>query len=91
MVKLISLFGSPSSQGANQGLDIFRKTPAPAQRMVKDEVVFAPSADPYSALSEAGKRLLAGQSIFHIATLQSATKQTTKGSEENVERLVSAI
>ncbi len=91
MIKLMSLFGSPSLQEGNQGLNIFLKAPTPAQRMVKDVVVFAPSADPYSALSEAGKRLLAGQSIFHIATLQSATKQTKEGSEENVERLVSAI
>ena len=34
------------------------------QRMVKDEVVFAPPRDPYLALVQASRRLVEGKSVF---------------------------
>lgn len=34
------------------------------QRMVKDEVVFAPARDPYADLARASERLSQGKSVF---------------------------
>ncbi|MES2662910.1 MAG: hypothetical protein V4629_06375 [Pseudomonadota bacterium] len=41
---------------------------APVQKLVKDEVKFSPSVDPYKAINEASQRLAEGKSVFTTCT-----------------------
>lgn len=62
---------------AARSSNLLRNASKPMQVLVKDEVVFAPAADPYKALLEASERLTAGQTISHATNL-TATREIEK-------------
>lgn len=72
MTQPVPLFMQYSSLGSTPSNYVFGSTPV--QKLVKDEVIFAPVKNPYEALNEAAKRLSAGESIFTMDFIKA--KQT---------------
>ncbi|HZV97368.1 MAG TPA: hypothetical protein VFF74_00100 [Methylophilaceae bacterium] len=62
MSAIVSMFARKQSSGVNETQDVFGTSPV--QRLVKDEVAFAPAPNPYSALQKAAERLQSGKSVF---------------------------
>ncbi len=62
MTQPLSLFMRFNSLGSTPSNEIFGSMPV--QRLVKDEVIFAPAKNPYEALNKAAERLSAGESVF---------------------------
>jgi hypothetical protein len=62
MTAIVSMLSRKQSFGVTQHPEVFGTSPV--QHLVKDEVAFAPTPNPYSALEKASERLQAGKSVF---------------------------